>query len=77
MGGSDKPEPHVSSCGANCLPRHLEPRLLCGNGGTTRRHVRAVLGHQGHEGFQLFVLKRGGCPPMIVFDYIDHLASTL
>ena len=74
-GSSDKPESRVSPCGANCLPRHLEPRL-CGNGGTARRHVRAVFGHQGHEGLQGFVPKRGACPPSIIFDYIDHLALT-
>ena len=60
VGGSNKPESRVSPRGANCLPRHLEPRL-CGNGGTTRRHVRAVFGHQGHEGLQGFVPKRGAC----------------
>ena len=75
MEGSEKPASGVSSRGANCLPRHLEPRL-CGNGGTTRRHVRAVYGHQGHEGLQGFVPKRGACPPLIFSDYIDHLALT-
>ena len=75
MGGSDKPESRVVSRGANCLPRHLELRL-CGNGGTTRRHVRAAFGHQGHKGLQGFVPKRGACPPLIISDYIDHLALT-
>ena len=73
MGGSDKPESRVSPRGANCLPRYCEPRL-CGNGGTTKRHVRAVFGHQGHEGAQGFVPKSGACPPLIISDYIDHLA---
>ena len=75
MGGSDKPDSRVSPRGANCLPWHLEPRL-CGNGGTTRRQVRAVFGHQGHEGLQGFVPKRGACPPLIISDYIDHLELT-
>ena len=69
MGGSDEPESSVSSRGANCLPRHLGPRL-CENGGTTRGHVRAVFGHQGHEGLQGFVPKRGACPPLIICDII-------
>ena len=75
MGGSDKPESRVSLRGANCLPRHLEPKL-CGNGRTTRRHVRAVFGHQGNGGVQGFVLKHGACPLLIISDYIDHLALT-
>ena len=75
VGGSDKPRLRVSPRGANCLSRHLEPRL-CGNGGTARRHVRAVFGHQGHEGLQGFVPKHGACPPLITSDYIDHLALT-
>ena len=75
MKGSNKPESRVSSGGANCLPRHLEPRL-CGIGGTTRRHVRALFGHQGPEGLQGFVPKRGACPPLIISYYIDHLALT-
>ena len=75
VGGSDKLESRVSPRGVNCLPRHLQPRL-CGNGRTTRRHVRAVLRHQGHGGLQGFVHKRGACPPLINSDYIDHLALT-
>ena len=38
--------------------------------------MRAVFGHQGHEGLQGFVPKRGACPPLIISDYIDHLALT-
>ena len=76
VGGSGKPESRISPCGTNCLPRHLEPRL-CGNGGTFRRHVRSVFGHQGHEGLQGFVPKRGACPPLIISDYVDHPALTL
>ena len=36
--------------------------------------MRAVFGHQGPEGLQGFVPKRGACPPLIISDYIDHLA---
>ena len=75
VGASDKPESRVSPRGANCVPRHLEP-TLCGHVGTTRRHMRAVFGHQRHEGLQGFVPKRGVCPPLIISDYIDHLALT-
>ena len=73
MGGSDKPESRVFPRGANGLPWHLESRM-CGNGGTTRRHVRAVFEHQGHEGLQGIVPKRGACPPLNFSDYIDHFA---
>ena len=75
MGGSDKPESRVSPRGVNCLPRHFEPRL-CRNVETTRRLVRVVFGHQGHEGLQGFVPTRGASPPFIISDYIDHLALT-
>ena len=36
--------------------------------------MRTVLGHQGHEGLQGFVPKRGACQPLIISNYIDHLA---
>ena len=75
VGGSDKPESRVSPRGNNCLPGHPDPRL-CGNGGTTRRHVRAVFGHQGHGGLQGFVHNRSACPPLIISNCIDHLAMT-
>ena len=38
--------------------------------------MRAVLGHQGHEGITGFVPKRGACPPLNIFDYIERLALT-
>ena len=38
--------------------------------------MRAVFGHQGREGLQGFVLKRGACPPLVLSDYMDHLALT-
>ena len=37
--------------------------------------MRAVFGHQGHEGLQGFVPKRGACPPLINSDYIDYLCN--
>ena len=75
LGSSDIHESRVSPRGANCLQRHLEPGLY-GNSGSTKRHVRAVFGHQGHEGLQCVVPKRGPCPPLIISYYIDHLALT-
>ena len=38
--------------------------------------MRAVFGHQGHEGLQGFVSERGACPPLIISDYVDHFALT-
>ena len=38
--------------------------------------MRAVFGHQGHEGVERFVPKRGACLPLIISDYIDHRALT-
>ena len=38
--------------------------------------MRVVFGHQGLEGLQGFVPKRGVGPPLVISDYVEHLALT-